>query len=174
MSITFSAIKSGRLVSTGARTEPCLCTQMGSAFIEAMDLDATSAVYSADLLARLRADANPSCPSCRGSGVETYATSLDFNLSNVNARLVARQVGLVLGHSGSLPLETLALLVRPVRAENARLGLGASGSPEMDVESHGNHHEGVLTPDGIAARLERLGAFLDAAAAAGADEVSWG
>jgi len=141
---------------------------MGDAFMVAMDLDARTAVYSADLLAALCSDAFEGCSTCSGSGIVTYATNLDVNFHNVGAALVARVIGLDLG-PGRADLALLRLLVAPVRRENARLGLGDGRAP---LAEHGWH--GEPTADGTAARVARLGAFLDVASEAGAEFVTWG
>ena len=175
MSITFTARTADfRSINTGSRVEPCLCTQMGDAFLVAMDLDATTAVYSAELIADLRSEAFEGCTTCKGSGVVTYETDLDLNFANTTARMVARTAGLDLG-PGQLPAEALRDLLAPARTQNARVGLGAVMPRQLSLfEQDGRITWGHPTPDSTAWRLERLGAFVEDAISRGASTITWG
>ncbi len=110
MSVTF--IVDADLPRT-AKLEPCLCAQMSPVW-------ASLFRGECDDWAALRADADPSCVQCAGSGIERveHDERPQVNLANLNAAIVARALGIDLdGGNGAMDLATLRRGL--LRARNA-------------------------------------------------------
>lgn len=181
MSITFS---SDAPEATTLVQEHCLCAQMAAGF-------GTTATPEA-----LRAEANPRCLHCNGTGIESVPTSdgVFMNLSNANARALIQ--ALRLGAPASLrsgevfagddPSGSCTIHVARRAVIRARSGsVEQFARPEAIVygkpRSEGNvviarplrSADPGLSADGLSDRIERFAALVEEAATRGATNIHW-
>jgi hypothetical protein len=140
-----------------SKVEPCLCAQMSPAWSDIFHGES-------DDWASLRADADPSCARCAGSGAERveYDERPQVNLANENAAIVASALGIDLdGGIGSMELATLRRGL--VRARNVavpaefRAGI-AKGRLIMAGFSRDDLTAVLARLDGLVRDAQRLGA----------------
>jgi hypothetical protein len=113
MTITFATDLPG---PQGTEESPCLCAQMTTGFASMM-----RGHDSAEVRANLAAGADPACPSCRGSGVESVPreSPLSLNLANDNAFRLLALLGLPVAPTGECTIaEARSALLR---ARNGRV-----------------------------------------------------
>lgn len=162
MSVTFYAeTERGH----GSKREPCLCSQMSPAFADLFE-------GRRDDWGALRADANPACLTCEGSGVEEVRVDLrpQVNLSNDNAKIVMGAMGWKTDPRNMCGECDLATLRRGiVRARN-------TDGPDVlreRVETSRYIAYGYTRADLLDA-LARLEDIAQRGQAAGATKVTWG
>lgn len=178
MSITFN---SDAPFEARLKNEPCLCAQMGWGFLAMMRGE-----DSVEVRANLQEESRPDCPQCGGTGVEvveeTDAPSL--NLANDNAARLLAAMDLPCDCDGEM---TLAEARRGLMRARARQDLSqfvreettVYGAPRAQedgsVELHPVRAQSFgLSVEGLRDRIERFGAFVEAAAARGAQTIFWG
>jgi len=178
MSITFM---SDCARTTFQKVEPCLCTQCCEAFSRMFsDGEDNEAIR-----AELKAEANPECFSCKGSGIEMFEESdaPELNLANDNMLRLLAVLGLSVEYCGEMTLPEARRAIMRGRARDV------SGHVRNRVERHGAPRdcgEGVvelrplhfldvgLDEDGIRERVERFSAFVLEAERRGATKIWWG
>lgn len=152
--------------------EHCLCAQMVEGWMHGATPEA------------LRAEADPNCAQCKGTGVEVVRrTNGPFvNWNEGNARSLFGALGIPFEPIGEV---TLPEARRAVIRARARTSLDAFTRPEERVYGRPVERDGVvelrqlrvfgmgLSVEGIGERLERFEAFLREATERGATKISW-
>lgn len=179
MSITFTS--NATEFDTFTDESPCLCVQGADSFIAAMDGDLSDPVR-----ADLKANAEPTCHICKGSGIEV--NELDdrpsLNLSNANARVILRTLGIAPDDCGDLPIADarralmrarsrgdLSPFARPEEAVHGRPRAREDGSIELrPLRLWG----AALDADGIQDRIERFARLVEESASRKATLIMWG
>lgn len=87
MSVTFHSNVADK--TTKEQATPCLCSQMADSFCAAMNGD-----FSDGVKADLKANADPACSWCKGSGVETQQES-DAPSTSASSRHLLKRLLLV-------------------------------------------------------------------------------
>ena len=142
--------------------EPCLCAQMSPAF---------SAIFlgESDDWQALRADADPNCPTCDGTGVERVERDMrpQENFANGNAAIVAGAMGLDL-NDGYGECELASFRRGLIRARNV------SQPDELRAAEEGPriYAPGYTAAD-LSRALGRLEGLVAQAIALGATRILW-
>ena len=152
------------------RPEHCLCAQMAPGWMG----DASAAA--------LRAAADPACPRCGGSGVETVQESdaPSLHWANDNARAVMAALGLPLEPWGSvsLPVARRAVMRGRARFERySRPGCELRGAPRargnvVELAPLRAWDQGMTAAD-VGERVEAFARFVDACAERCATKIVW-
>lgn len=190
MSVTFGCDVRRR---AAAHLEPCLCAQSihgyGDAILEYRACFASGLAPAAELVADLRAHADPSCRQCRGSGVELVPgeDEADFNLANENARALLAALGVGSGAVDDLIGELALPEARRaiMRARNVRLdhltrpARVTAGWPRVledgtVVLQTTRASSPEFTVDDLLDRVDRFAALVDEAGRRGATRIVWG
>jgi hypothetical protein len=167
--------------TTTEASSPCLCAQMAESFCGAMDGDLSDAVR-----ADLRANANPTCPICHGTGVEVREESdaPTLNLASGNARLLLEALGLA--HPdlwGDLPVPEARRAIMLARSRSdltpftreLEVTYGAprtneDGSVELrPLRSFGRE----VDVERMTSYIERFAAFVETSVSRGATIITW-
>lgn len=149
-------------VARESADEPCLCAQMSPVF---------SAIFrgESDDWQALRADADPSCPTCGGTGVERVERDMrpQENFANGNAAIVADAMGLDLNDGyGECELATFRRGL--IRARNV------SHPDELRAAEEGPRYYAPGYSSGDLSRaLGRLEGLVEQAIALGATRILW-
>jgi hypothetical protein len=98
MSITFSSDVKGNITN---KSEPCLCAQMAETWSDFYHGEDTPAIRAA-----LKAEANPQCPLCKGTGIEkvSHEDSPHMNLANANAEILFKVLNIPFDSIGELTI----------------------------------------------------------------------
>jgi len=165
------------------KPEPCLCAQMAERWIDAMDGDWSEAVK-----VNLKAEANPACPFCKGTGIEGFTRDdrPHINWANDNGVRVLATLGIV-GEDAPYGEMTIAEARRAVMRARSRSDLSAytreeevrHGAPRADengvVELKPLRvYSPSLDENSIQDRIEQFAHFVEESAARGATLVRWG
>lgn len=166
--------------ATTSKEAPCLCSQMAERWLDAMDGDFSEAVR-----ADLKANANPACPMCHGTGVEMEEESdaPHFNLANDNAGLLFEALGLGASPYGDLSVPEARRAVMRARSRSdlspfTRETEVLHGRPRADENGVVNLRPMRLHSAGVdeakmASYIDRFSAFVEASASRGATTISW-
>lgn len=176
MSITFSTDLPR---PEGTRETPCLCAQMGEGFLSMMRGE-----DSAEIRADLARQAEPTCPFCRGTGVENtpVESSHTLNLANDNAQRLLSALGLSADY-GKCSIADARRAVVSARNRNqahlVREDATVYGAPCVQTDGTVamrpvRVRSAGLSRQGLAERIDRFETFVRGAAAAGATQISWG
>lgn len=176
MSVTFST----NLPRPEGTTEsPCLCAQMGEGFVRMMRGE-----DSPEIRADLAKQAEPSCPFCRGTGVEDAPVESPhtLNLANDNAERLLTALGLPTDYGQCSIADARRALVRArntnlarlVREERTVYGAPCVRDDGTVAMRPVRLYSAGLSVEGLAERVCRFETFLQGAAAAGATEIRWG
>jgi hypothetical protein len=175
MSITFTSNVKDETVTSSE--EACLCAQM-------------SELWSASLTQEgvredLAAEANPKCPLCKGTGVESVPTSdaPSINWANANAHAVMGVLGFTMDYYGDMPItearrallrgrnrSDLSAYTRPVERIYGQPRANEDGSVELRPLRM--HTFGLDTED-LASRVEQFASFVEESERRGATQISW-
>lgn len=170
-----------------SEVEPCLCAQMASCFSEAFENK--SALKFID---ELKAEANPNCPFCKGTGLENSPKSdaPELNLANRNFAVLYDVLGLkkVLGRDFDYVGEmTLAQAKRALMFARNHTTLKnfeiaeelIHGKPQNNEDGSVElrplrHYDQGLSNEKLQSYIDRFAAFLQEVEERGGDMVYWG
>jgi len=176
MSIT---IDSDAPRSYSQKQEPCLCAQMAESFSDFFNGQDTP-----EMRADLKANANPNCPTCKGTGIE-YAEVDDapfMNLSNDNAAIFFAILGVQGSSHGemSLPEARRALmrassrdLSKYERPEKKLHGKPQEVEPGVVDMRPVKYWEMGLDQKKLQAYIQRFAQFLHEVSQRGAKKIRW-
>jgi hypothetical protein len=177
MSITFTSDATAETITV--KTEACLCAQGA----ESWTTDLTGA--SSEVLADLRAHADPACYLCKGTGVETREDSDKpyVNWANGNAYRMLEVLGLLVDDWGEIPLAAARRAV--IRATSrsdvsafARTEERFYGKPRLaedgtvELRPLRVFAKGLLVDD-IQERITQFAEFVQESEKRGATKISW-
>lgn len=183
MSITFSSNVTDSQTST--KESPCLCAQGAECFCESFEV--TEDGGSIDpFRAELAAEAWDKCHTCKGTGVEDVMEDdrPSLNMALLNAMALLSALGLRPESWGGISIPEAR---RAIMRARSRKSLSSFERPEEIVLGERRTVNGVtelqrpvrslsfgLDSEGLQDRIERFAAFVEASAARGATEISWG
>lgn len=140
---------------------PCLCSQASPEWS-----DFYNGLRSPVITESLINYAASQCPCCNGSGIEMAPVSYDYNLGNVNAKVLLSLFGFTetCGEADIFEFRRGML-----RANNVNLSRYV-----RETEEIGNMVSFGLDEEGIRSRVEMFGLWLEGEIKQGATKVNWG
>lgn len=178
MSVTFHSNVATETLTKEAT--PCLCSQMAELWSDAMHGTWNDAVRE-----DLKREANPSCPFCKGTGIEMREESdaPTLNLSNEGTLLLFKALGLNHDLTGDLPIPEAR---RAIMRARSRSDLSPfTCGPEVKYSAPRTEEDGsvVLRPlrlyspgvdtNRMASFITRFANFVEAAVTRGATTIHW-
>lgn len=164
------------------KEEPCLCAQMAEGWSDFYEGRRTPA-----LRAQLKQEANPSCPFCKGTGIENASHEVGnptLNLSNDNALTLLKILGLPADHVGEISIpEARRAIMRAMsrssyqeyeRPEETQYGKPREVSPGVVNLKPLRWHDPGLSAEKIKAYVTRFADFVAQVIQRGGSKIHWG